>query len=93
MDIQSDDDQALKYVSGRRTRTAAVTTIPSWGSKEILCAASQVLFIAEHFQLGRRIVVASDIADGFSGITGIAMRLGIEFMTLQQFIDFRKSED
>lgn len=85
--ISSPEDTTLKFISGYKTRRCAVSIVGSLDAESILRSYAETTFIAEYFGLAKKIVLVAEISDSYSGLIGLAKKLGIEFMTLNEFLD------
>lgn len=91
--ISSSEDTTLFFIGGFRTAISAVAT---WkpashrDSRGAVKAVAESLLIAAHFSLERKVVVKPSNAPVIQSLIEVAGKLGVEFMTLDEFVASEK---
>lgn len=88
--VSSSDDTALHRIAGRRTQKSALASLIAGDLSDLLQSIARVLLIAAHFSLERKVVIKERDDHAFEGIIEVAGKLGVEFLTLDQFIASEK---
>ena len=88
--VVSESDSSLIRCQGNRTATTAVS---AWNDRQtagILRAIAEALLISAHFGHPRKVVIKHLDAPDFASTIEVAGKLGVEFMTLDEFIASEK---
>lgn len=92
--VSGEEDTAFQNTQVRRTRVAVFSF---WvvdgtnGSPAVLTkAVGEVLLAAVHFGLSRKVIIKQHAGQGHHGLVAAAEKLGVEFMTLDEFVASEK---
>lgn len=88
--ISTADDTALILIAGYRTAKTAVSIWEDHQRPGLLKVIAEVHLIAAYFDLPRKVVIKQSDDHAFQGLIEVAGKLGVEFMTLDEFIASEK---
>ena len=95
----SEHPGALRLVPGFTVGSFAVghlsseDAIASSYTRSLVGAVGRVLILAAHYGSRRKVVVTAKVLDGYAEVTKSARRLGVEFMTLDEFVAAVKADE